>query len=104
MEPSAVGLVSMLQRAAARCMLQAIGEDICPQRINGYAYRKGGSVDLAMTPMRLVVEKCKERGEPLHVLQLDISNAFGSIDYTYMREAASKRVGKRRALPWRGSC
>lgn len=88
-----------MRRAAARCMLHAIGEDTYPQRISAYAYRKGGSVDMAIMPIRLVVEKCREWGEPFHILQLDIRDMFGSVDYMYMWEAASKRLGKRRALP-----
>lgn len=44
-----------------------------------------------MIPLRLAIESCGERGEPLHILQIDIDDRF-----TW--EAASKKVGKGRAL------
>lgn len=85
-----VGLVSVLLRAAARCTLKAIGEDTLPQKVNGYAYRK---------PIRLVIEEGMAwGGEPLHILQLDLSDAFGCADYWFVWDAASKEVGKRHAL------
>lgn len=79
-----VGLVSLMQRAVAKCMLQTVGSDLHPQRVNAYACRKGGSVDRAIMPSRLAIEKCREWGESLHVLQLDRSDGFGSVDYMFM--------------------
>lgn len=43
-----IGLVSMLQRIAARYVSMALGNDMFPQKSNGYAYRKGGSIDVAL--------------------------------------------------------
>lgn len=57
----------LLQRVAARCMFKAIGPGIVPQKANGDAYSKGWSVDVAMLPILLVIEKCRNWGEPLVV-------------------------------------
>lgn len=58
-----VGFVSVLQRSATRCML------------------KGGSVQVSIVSVWLVIEKCREWGEPLHMQQPDIGDASGSVDY-----------------------
>lgn len=53
---------------------------------------------MATMPIRLVIDNCREWGKPLHIMQLDISDAFEGIGYWCMCEATSKNVGKRRAL------
>lgn len=57
-----IGLVSVLQRTVARCRLKAIGPDMLPKELDAHAYRKRGSIDIALMPVRLSIERCRELG------------------------------------------
>lgn len=52
-----LGIVSVIQRVAAKTTLNAMGDSIRPPRVNVYAHRRRGRVDLATMPLRLVLEK-----------------------------------------------
>lgn len=39
---------------------------------------------MAIMPVGLVIEKSKERGEPLHILRLEFSDTLGSVGYRIM--------------------
>lgn len=76
-----LGLVS---RVAARAILNSMGSALKPELSNGYAYRRGGRVDLAIMPTRLAADERREQGEYLFLLQLDVAGAVGSVDYQIM--------------------
>lgn len=50
-------------------------------------------------PTSLLIEKAREWGENSHMGKIDISDAFGSIEYKDMRKALRTKLGCRRALP-----
>lgn len=88
-----LGVVSATQRVATKTIVNTVGSDLRPQRLHGNAYRKGGRVDLAVMPLNFLVEKRRDWSEPRFLLQLDVADASGSVDYLTMSKADKAKVG-----------
>lgn len=78
-------LVSASEKVVASAILDTMGDDLGPQRLNGYANCRGCRIDLAMIPLRIVVEKRTE---------------CGSVDYLTMWKGAKAKAGTRKAWFW----
>lgn len=49
---------------------------------HAYAYRRGSDVSLAQMQVLSLVEKERELGEPLHILQIGVSDAFSPVPFS----------------------
>lgn len=91
--PGSVCLVSVAQRVAAKASLNAMSMTFDHSVFMGLHVAK----DVGSTSrLVLLVEHRREWGA-LHLLQLDIADAFGSMDYLTMFKAVSNIAGARRA-------
>lgn len=64
--PRSGGLVPTLQKVAAQAVLEGVLEDLLPQVVNGYTFRRGSDVAVALIPQHLAVERWREQGVPAH--------------------------------------
>lgn len=94
-----LGLFPTLQKVAARAMLEGMPDRLLPHDVNGYMYRRNSGVSLALMRLRLAVERWREQGIPLCMLQLDLEDAFGTVRFSTAWKALKRRPGARHALP-----
>lgn len=74
-----IGLVSVIQKTAADCILRETRTDLLKGSVNAYAYRPNSSAEVAVMPTRLLIQKACEWGENIHnihVGKIDIPDAF----------------------------
>lgn len=62
--------------------MEAALEDLLPQTVNAYGFRRGSTTALAIMPLRLLVERFREMGLPLAIQHIDVgevSTEFSSV-------------------------
>lgn len=95
-----LGLASVSKRVAAKTSLITMGHTLQPQRLNGYVCTSQGD---SRRPCDDAPQACGREaqgvGRTLFLLQLDMANTFGSVDYLTMWAAVKVKAGTRKGCP-----
>lgn len=89
------GHAPSLQKVAAKTILEEALEHLVPQHMNSYAFRLRPEIILMVMPLGLLVERRRETGQSLSLLQVEIEDAFGAVRFDIARASIAWARGAR---------